>query len=136
MPAIAWTEEFSVGVESLDAQHRRLFDVVNELDEAIEKLRGQRAMTRVLRELVGYTQEHFAFEERLMAEAEYPDLADHQAKHRAIIQKIERFEYELNVEKQRISREVRDFLQHWLLTHIAEEDKAYVPALAGRSVEA
>lgn len=130
MPAIAWTNEYSVGVEALDAQHRRLFDVVNELDEAIEKLRGQRVMTGVLRELVGYTQEHFAFEEQLMAEAGYPGLPAHQAQHRAIIQKIERFEYELNVEGYRISREVRDFLQHWLTTHIAQEDLAYAGALA------
>ena len=130
MAAIAWTQEFSVGVEAIDEQHRHLFEIVNDLDEAIEKLRGQRVMARVLRELVGYTQEHFVFEEKLMAAAGYSDLAAHQAKHRAIIQKIERFDYELNVEGHRISREVRDFLQHWLMTHIAEEDKAYAEVLA------
>lgn len=129
MAAIAWNDEFTVGVPSIDDQHRHLFEVVNTLDEAIEKHRGQRVMDEVLRELVGYTQEHFAFEEKLMAEAGYPDLAAHQAKHRQIIQKIERFEYELNIEGHRISREVRDFLQHWLMTHIAEEDKAYMGAL-------
>ena len=129
MAAIAWNDEFTVGVKSIDDQHRHLFEVVNTLDEAIEKHRGQRVMDEVLRELVGYTQEHFAFEEKLMAEAGYPDLAAHQAKHRQIIQKIERFEYELNVEGYRISREVRDFLQHWLMTHIAEEDKAYMEVL-------
>ncbi|MBE0567751.1 MAG: bacteriohemerythrin [Krumholzibacteria bacterium] len=136
MPAIAWSNEFSVGVEALDTQHRRLFDVVNELDEAIEKLRGQRVTTGVLRELVGYTQEHFAFEEQLMAEAGYPDLPAHQAQHRAIIQKIERFEYELNGEGYRISREVRDFLQQWLMTHIARDDMAFAGALAPGKVKA
>ncbi len=44
---------------------------------------------------------------------------------------MERFDYELSVEGRRISREVRDFLQQWLATHIAEEDKAYAGALAG-----
>ncbi len=48
--------------------------MLNRLDEAIEKNRGQREMAAVLREMVGYTQEHFAFEEKLMAEADYPGL--------------------------------------------------------------
>ena len=134
MAPIAWSDTYSVGNTTLDDQHRRLFEVANSLEEAIEKNRGQRVMEAVLRELVGYTQEHFAFEEQLMAEAGYPDLAAHQARHRQLIQKVERFEYELNVEGHRISREVRDFLQGWLSSHILEEDKGYAEALAGRTV--
>ena len=134
MSAIAWSESYSVGVAAIDDQHRQLFEILNKLDEAIEKSRGQRVLTQVLREMVGYTQEHFAFEEKLMAEAGYPGLQAHQAKHRRIIQKVERFDYELNIEGRRISREVRDFLQQWLVSHIAEEDMAYAGALSGAGV--
>ena len=134
MSAIAWSDSYSVGVASIDDQHRQLFEILNKLDEAIEKSRGQRVLTQVLREMVGYTQEHFAFEEKLMAEAGYPGLQAHQAKHRRIIQKVERFDYELNIEGRRISREVRDFLQQWLVSHIAEEDMAYAGALSGAGV--
>ena len=130
MSAIAWSEDYSVGIPALDDQHRQLFEILNKLDEAIEKNRGQRELTRVLREMVGYTQEHFAFEEKLMAAADFPGLKAHQARHRRIIQKVERFDYELNIEGRRISHQVRDFLQTWLVTHIAEEDRAYAGALA------
>lgn len=129
MSVIAWSDEFSVGVAAIDDQHRHLFEIVNNLDEAIEKNRGQRVVGQVLREMVGYTQEHFAFEEKLMAEAGFDGLKAHQAKHRRIIQKVERFDYELNVEGRRISRDVRDFLQQWLMTHIHDEDMCYSEVL-------
>ena len=129
MTAIPWSQDYSVGVAAIDDQHRQLFEILNRLDEAIEKRRGQRELTEVLREMVGYTQEHFAFEEKLMAEAGFAGLEAHQARHRRIIQKVERFDYELNVEGHRISRDVRDFLQGWLTSHIMEEDKAYAAAL-------
>jgi len=131
MSAIAWSGRYSVGVAAIDDQHRQLFEIMNKLDEAIEKNRGERVLTQVLREMVGYTQEHFAFEEKLLAEAGFPGLEAHQARHRRLIQEVERFDYELNVEGRRISREVRDFLQHWLVNHIAEEDQAYAQTLTG-----
>jgi len=129
MKFIEWKYEYSVGVGVLDSQHKHLVEIINKLEEAISKAKGQRVMNGILDELIGYTQEHFAFEERLMKEAGYADLEAHQRRHRRLIQKIERFQYVHINEHKRVTVDVREFLRTWLTDHILKEDRAYVPAL-------
>ncbi|MCB1182353.1 bacteriohemerythrin [bacterium] len=128
MSLIKWSDEFIIGDSHIDAQHQRLVDIVNKFDEAMRKGRGSRVMNEILNELIGYTQEHFADEERLLATADYPGLKAHQAQHRQLLQKIERFQFEFS-EGRRVSSEVQEFLKYWLTSHILRDDKAYVASL-------
>jgi len=36
MPLISWSNEYSVGVKSLDSQHINLFNILNELHESMK----------------------------------------------------------------------------------------------------
>ena len=91
-------------------------------------------MNEIIKDLIGYTQEHFATEERLMAEAGYEHLKLHQSQHRQLMQKVERFQFEFNGAGKRITAEMHEFLAYWLVTHILRDDKAYSPVLAGQTV--
>ena len=127
MAAIAWSREFEIGVPEVDAQHRHLVEIVNKFEDARAKGKATRVLGEIIRELIGYTQEHFAFEEAYMLRVEYPRLKLHQAKHRQLIAKVERFQFEFN-QGRRISIEIHDFLKYWLLNHILEDDKAIATA--------
>lgn len=70
---LEWKSEYSVGVERLDAQHRKLFDYFNQLDAAMQKGRGREVIGQVLANLASNTREHFRQEEDLMRRAAFPD---------------------------------------------------------------
>ena len=136
MSLIKWTAEFQTGIAEVDEQHKQLVDIVNRFAEAQQKGQGSRLMNGILNELIGYTQEHFAAEERLMAENEYEDLKAHQAQHRQLLQKVERFQFEFNEEGKRVTADVQHFLKYWLTSHILKDDMAYAQVLRPENVDA
>ncbi|MGB8773830.1 MAG: hemerythrin domain-containing protein, partial [Terriglobales bacterium] len=73
--AFQWNPSYSVKVYALDAQHKKLFDIIRELYTAMSSGHGKDAVGDVLRRLIDYTVQHFAAEEKLMAEHAYPLLA-------------------------------------------------------------
>lgn len=135
MALIKWTDELNLGIEKIDEQHQQLVEIINEFGEAAQKGKGSRVMNKILDELVGYTQEHFADEERFLKDAGYPQLADHQAKHRQLLQKIERFQFDFNQSGKRITTKVEEFLTYWLTSHILGEDKVYANYLTSEKVD-
>lgn len=134
MAFIDWTDDFKVDDGPIDDQHRQLVEIVNKFDEANRRGKGSRIMSEILNELMGYTQEHFVFEEKVMAEAGYPRLKQHQSQHRQLIQKLERFQFEYSSGK-RVTTEMKEFLKYWLTSHILKDDRAYVPSLKPEKVE-
>ncbi len=135
MAPIEWTDEYKVGVREIDDQHRQLVDIVNKFEEAVLRGRGSRQVNAILNDLIGYTQEHFATEERLLAAAAYPQLKLHQSQHRQLLQKVERFQFEYGAGR-RVTAELHEFLSYWLVTHILRDDKAYVATLASPATPA
>jgi hemerythrin len=80
MSYLHWSSDLDTGIESIDQQHRRIVDYLNELSNANSA--GDMAVTNhVLNELVDYTVTHFAFEEELQEKAGYPFLRAHKRVH-------------------------------------------------------
>ncbi len=129
MAFINWTEEFTTGIESIDDQHSHLVDLVNKFEEAGRRGKGSRVMSEILNDLVGYTQEHFAHEEKIMKECGFPGLKNHMALHRQFLQKIERFQYEFASAGRRATTDVRELLGSWMHSHILQDDMAYAEHL-------
>jgi hemerythrin len=125
MAFIDWSEDFSTGIPSIDDQHRHLVEIVNRFDEASRRGKGTRVMQDILNDLLGYTQEHFAHEESLMAAAGYEGLAKHQTLHRQLLQKVERCQYEFEQGGRRVTAEVRELLRYWVESHLMGEDQAF-----------
>ena len=129
MTFINWSEEFTTGIESIDDQHRHLVDLANKFEEASRKGKGSRIMSEILKDLVGYTQEHFSHEEKIMTESGFPGTKQHMARHRQLLQKVERFQYEFETEGRRVTPDVRDLLRYWVRSHILQDDMAYAAHL-------
>jgi len=125
MAFLEWINEYSVSIDSIDEQHRHLLEIINKFEDAMMRGKGSRVMNEILNDLIGYTQEHFAYEEKLLEDANYPDLQLHQSQHRQLLQKVERFQYEFIEEHRRVTLEVRQFLKYWLTSHILGDDARY-----------
>ena len=69
--AFQWNTSYSVKVEAMDAQHKRLFEIIRELYTAMRAGQGKQVVGEVLHRLIEYTVQHFAAEEKLMEKNGY-----------------------------------------------------------------
>jgi hemerythrin-like metal-binding protein len=62
-----------VGHETIDAQHRRLIGLINELAEASARGAERRDIGQLIRAFCDYAAEHFLAEQGLMDSEDYPE---------------------------------------------------------------
>lgn len=129
MALLTWSNDYSVGVQSIDGQHSSLFSMLNELHAAMMKGQAKSVAGTVLRRLVSYTREHFAAEEAMMAAAKYPGLAQHRIKHLELTRQVEEFMGRFERGEAAVNIELLSFLRDWLTSHIQKSDKEYTPWL-------
>ncbi len=134
MSAFAWTESYSVHVQQFDAQHRKLFEIINELAEAMRVGKGEAVIKDVVGKLAVYTRTHFLQEEVAMRQTGYPALDAHQAQHNKLMADVEKYKTELNDGHKPNTIAVLGFLQQWLVDHIQKSDKAYSDHLNAHGV--
>jgi len=125
MTAIRWTDELSVKIPSIDSQHKRLINLINQLDESIEKGNAKIVINGTLKELTRYTEAHFIYEEALFTMHGYPESDEHKKTHKNLFAKVEYFKQKINENDPEVYTELLDFLNHWLYHHILKEDMAY-----------
>ena len=128
---MSWNQGYIIGNATIDGQHRRLVDLINDLADAIDAGRGRDLLGPVLDELVSYAATHFKDEEKIFAASSYPDARMHRSQHEAFtFQAIKlRDEYRSGVNV--LSADTLSFLREWLNGHILGTDKGYVPYLGG-----
>lgn len=135
-PLIVWNDQLSVGIEEIDAQHKVLVEIVNQLHTAILAHHGSSEVLAVLDELVDYTRIHFAVEEALMRVLAYPDYDSHKQGHEALLEQVLDFRHRVVDQGRVVTFELMHFLKQWLLVHIMESDQAYAPHFIARGVRA
>lgn len=129
-----WNNQYSVGIGSIDAQHQALFRLAAELHAAMVSGQGKQASAKILDRLIQYTATHFAHEERLMRQADYPAQAEHKAEHDALTGKVLQFRDDFQGGRATITVQLLQFLKNWLAKHIQESDIKYAPHLKSKAV--
>jgi hemerythrin len=132
--AFRWTERYSVNIAELDRQHQGFFAIVNELNQALATGEGAAITNSILQRLVEYARTHFAAEEALMTEYEFPALLTHRAEHDRFTQLVAKFLEDHHAGKAGVPVSLMLFLQTWLREHILVSDKAYSSFLNARGV--
>ena len=134
MALFAWNEKYSVNIRELDEQHKKLIGMVGRLHDAMRQGKGKQALEEVLRNLIQYTKTHFAAEERLMKNHEFPGYESHKAKHDGMTKKVADLYREYQDGKTAITLEVMTFLENWIDKHIMGTDKQYSPFLNSKGL--
>jgi len=123
--AFQWKDSYSVKVMALDTQHKKLFDLINELHGAMSQGHGKDVAGDVLRRLIDYTVSHFSAEEKLMEKHNFPGLVAHRAEHKALTDKVLAFKKEFDAGQTNVTPQLMMFLQQWLKNHIQSVDQQY-----------
>ncbi|WP_321475639.1 bacteriohemerythrin [uncultured Paludibaculum sp.] len=130
-----WKDAYSVRVPEIDAQHKRLVEIINRLQDAMLQGQGKTVIAAVLADLESYTKSHFTFEEQLLARHGYPQFLAHEAQHKGFIARMAQFQADYRSGSITLTVPVMEFLRNWLTQHILQEDRAYsahlVEALRG-----
>lgn len=124
MNPFEWKDSYSVKVTALDNQHKKLFATAEELHNAMLAGHGKDKASEVLGRLIDYTVNHFAAEEKLMEQHNYPSLVTHRAEHKALTDKVLAFKKECDAGKVAVPT-VMTFLVDWLKHHIRNVDQKY-----------
>lgn len=136
MPYMEWNDTLSVGVTSVDAQHKKLVAMLNELFDAMSSERGQEVVIKTLDGLINYTVTHFAYEEQLFARTGYPEAAAHKKQHDELTKKVIAIrEKAKSGVGYALTFEVMEFLKAWLFKHILGSDKRFGPHLISHNIK-
>lgn len=134
MALITWSDSLSVKVKQFDDQHKKLVDMVNQLFDAMKTGKGNQVMGDILKQLIAYTQTHFAAEERLMKQYGYPDFEAHKKEHNALVMQVLDLQKQFQEGKAVLTQSVMTFLRDWLSKHIQGDDKKYGVFFNGKGV--
>ncbi len=125
MAIVQWSQDLSVNVAEIDAQHQQLVKMINNLDDAMRQGKGKEALGKIISGLVSYAATHFATEEKYFDKFNYPDAAPHKAEHSAFAKKATEFKTEFDAGRLGLTIQVMQFLSNWLQNHIKCVDKKY-----------
>jgi len=131
---ITWKDEYSVGLDSIDQQHKKLINLINQLTTAVDYSTGEEFEREALSEVVEYTKTHFAYEEGLMEDNGYPDFVAHKAQHKVMLAEVEAVLAEYEEDHDAAMQHALNFLKEWLIIHINGTDKEYSSFLIGKGV--
>ena len=119
MPYLEWTKELDTGIASIDAQHRKLVEMVNVLHGAAG------AAVCPAKEFVAglkqYAAEHFHIEEGYMQCFGYPGYEAHLKEHEAFMQAVADLDASC-IRGEATTEAASAFLKRWLTEHIIDVD--------------
>ncbi len=135
MALFTWCDDYSVKIPSIDEQHHKLVDMLNALHDSMTSGGGSAQLEELLSSLVEYTVVHFTYEEKLLAEHEFPQTAEHVGEHQRLVEQVTAFKTRYDAGSAKINMQLMKFLKDWLIHHILGSDKSYSAYLVERGVK-
>lgn len=124
MKSLAWNDNYLIGCELVDEEHKKLFEISNRAFKAVVKNEKLEKIKIIVHELIEYTQVHFKDEENFMQRVDYPSFIEHKNIHKHIITSMNKFLATINQKEiNELERELAHFIQQWFISHIVYEDK-------------
>jgi NNP family nitrate/nitrite transporter-like MFS transporter len=122
-PLISWSDEFSVGIDAIDHEHKHLLVLINKIDVLIQDGGTYEQFAPVVTDLIDYSDRHFAHEEKLLEENHCPDLDRHKKSHDRLREELSHWQAKVAAATVEDMNEHMLFLRIWFPGHILNEDK-------------
>jgi hemerythrin len=130
MPFAEWRDEFGMGVDELDADHKRLLALLNDLNDAMAAGGSAEELGRVLAALNLYMSFHFAHEEELLFSTRYSGAEAHHREHQVFASAVDEIFSDFQKRSiEALPREVLIYLKNWLYEHSIGADHEFAEFL-------
>ncbi|MCX6757105.1 MAG: bacteriohemerythrin [Candidatus Nomurabacteria bacterium] len=123
---LEWEEKYSVGVEELDDQHKRMFATINKLMEIINSGKTEEDLGSIIESLINYKIFHFATEEKYFKEFNYEGAEEHIQKHQEFNTKLISLKEKYPTYTIEFAFDLVNFLEDWLIGHLMITDRKYI----------
>lgn len=132
MALLSWSDQYLIGNDTIDAEHEELFRILNDFHTRWVDAHNRQDIARILNQLIVYAQMHFQHEEKIMAEASFPKLAEHQQIHEAMIDTIFALHKSYEEGSLHLEMDTMKFVKSWLVGHILDNDYIFRDFLTRR----
>lgn len=124
-----WSEEYALGIQEIDDQHKHLFEIGNELYTLLNtSAEGDiyDEIMEIVDSLKEYTVFHFGVEEKYFEDFGYDGTAAHIHEHNTFIQKLDSIDFHAVDEDQRKhAMSILKMVIDWIFKHIHGSDFLY-----------
>lgn len=121
---IIWTDDFLIGIEELDYEHRLLIKDINFLHQEMLEQDSKEKIERTLGDILARMQSHFALEEHFMLENKYPHYIEHKAEHNELLDEYTDLMISFNSKGATADYlKIEQNLRRWIVDHIIVYDK-------------
>ena len=134
MALITWKDEYSVNVNEIDNQHKKIVELINNLHDNMMVGKAKEIMSETLSELVDYTLYHFETEEKYFDQYNYPESELHKKLHNELVEQVGALQKRFESGERVLTIDVMNILRDWLNDHILGSDKEFGPYLNSKGV--
>jgi len=122
---IVWNEALATGNEEIDNQHQEMFRRFNNFQSACKQGKGLDELSNLLTYLGEYVRSHFALEERLQIDHDYPGYQKHKEEHDGFICTFRKLEDQLDTKgtTPTLLIQTNTAMVNWLTRHFTWTDK-------------
>lgn len=90
---INWEQTFETGIDTIDEQHKRAIEIVNEVYNSVGKNKTEKTIIELIEKLDFYTNLHFKTEELYMKKYDFEDYSKHKKAHDYFKETYEQIRY-------------------------------------------
>lgn len=126
---ISWRHVWDSGHSQIDAQHKNLIDLANELLEMTTMQATKEEILFMLDKLIQHTSQHFAYEEHVLRKLNYDQIEDHMVKHQLLIEKALGLRKDFLEDKGYMSTFFSFIIEDVVLKHMIQEDTRFFPTI-------
>jgi hemerythrin len=129
MAQIKWNKADACFLPEIDAEHRSIYRLADELRQALAAQPDPAKADAILRNLLASAEDHLAHEERLMRSMRYPSLAWHKKQHDTLRHRALTLAPALDESNLPAVQDFLQFLTGWMRDHVGLTDRmlgAYV----------
>jgi len=121
-----WNKSLETGDALVDEQHKEIFRLVQQVLDADTFTNPKEKIETAMGFLSDYAVRHFASEEALMRECNYPEYNNHKGLHDNFVKEVIAFigRYAVEGDSISITDTINNFVLEWLKDHIMGHDKA------------
>lgn len=127
---ITWDEKYVLGIEDIDEQHKRLFDIVGEAYALLKNefyIDKYDKIIELIEELKDYTVFHFDYEEEYMKKIGYKKYFSHIVEHKDFVDKVNGLDLKkIDANQDEYILSILEFAVEWIDIHIMQKDKQIV----------
>lgn len=122
MSVLRWRNEFGVGIDNVDHDHRELIGRIRDRQHEIHDCADPARIVEVLGAIYADIAAHFALEEKLMEQLRYTAIADHKEDHETLLDDLRELMIAVEDDGELDQVQLTDDLDRWFSDHFRVHD--------------